>query len=317
MILRRNRGKPAKKSVAVELDKRTKKTKSRAPAAVEKKVKKRAITKQKASSNIYEQFEYYDGPESEEGSQKEKERLVEIAKPIPESQGISKVEMSKVKRFVAELSKAEGSKAERLKAERSNSFFDESNNDCVRVKSSFSGFRKAREPWTDYEEAILHEAVAKYGQSHWSAIKNDPEFSSALQHRDQVALKDKWRNLTRYIPRGERTMRQFVVLDEMHREVMSDKGNFHLLNNRWPREAALKVAAHPEHFGLAGYSEEQGRDFVWIRLKEVLGKDGNVVHVYRGTRVAVFAPDIPKFENRKFAWNPVVTKVKEEFLSTQ
>lgn len=186
------------------------------------------------------------------------------------------------------------------------------------TRCEFSGFRKQRDLWTEEEIDALTEGVQAYGPGNWALILQDHRFGSILRRRDKFSLKDKWRNLANYLPRGQRAMRRYVVVDEFHREITSDAGNIHILNNRWPREAALKVATHPEFFGLPILNEG---DFVVIRLKEMKRSNDNqgnyyqnIVHVYKGRKIAVPAPDIPKFEHQDYAWEAEVSKMKEEFL---
>lgn len=52
-----------------------------------------------------------------------------------------------------------------------------------------------KQKWTAEEEAALKAGIQKYGLGKWSTILKDPEFSTALQLRSNVDLKDKWRNL--------------------------------------------------------------------------------------------------------------------------
>ena len=45
------------------------------------------------------------------------------------------------------------------------------------------------------EERALRDGVQKYGAGKWRAIQLDPTFGLALNHRSNVDLNDKWRNL--------------------------------------------------------------------------------------------------------------------------
>ncbi|KAG9137108.1 hypothetical protein Leryth_011929 [Lithospermum erythrorhizon] len=52
-----------------------------------------------------------------------------------------------------------------------------------------------KQKWTAAEEAALRAGIAKYGLGKWSTILKDPDFSTVLQSRSNVDLKDKWRNI--------------------------------------------------------------------------------------------------------------------------
>ena len=56
-----------------------------------------------------------------------------------------------------------------------------------------------RRKWSLEEEEALINGYTKYENQKemWSKILNDPAFSETLKYRDNVALKDKWRNLAR------------------------------------------------------------------------------------------------------------------------
>ena len=56
-----------------------------------------------------------------------------------------------------------------------------------------------RRRWSLEEEEALINGYTKYENQKemWSKILNDPAFSETLKYRDNVALKDKWRNLAR------------------------------------------------------------------------------------------------------------------------
>ncbi|ESQ29983.1 hypothetical protein EUTSA_v10011866mg [Eutrema salsugineum] len=51
--------------------------------------------------------------------------------------------------------------------------------------------------WTKEEEEALVAGIAKYGAGKWKKILVDPEFAPQLSGRDNINLKDKWRNLTK------------------------------------------------------------------------------------------------------------------------
>jgi hypothetical protein len=86
----------------------------------------------------------------------------------------------------------------------------------------------------------------------------------------------------------------------------------HLFNNRWPREAAKKVASRSEFY-------DTDETEITIYLKEIIGKNDAddqsqtpVVHVYRGTRTKTPAPAIPKFRSKEFMWVASIEKIREE-----
>ncbi|WOH10191.1 hypothetical protein DCAR_0729654 [Daucus carota subsp. sativus] len=49
--------------------------------------------------------------------------------------------------------------------------------------------------WTSEEEAALRKGVSKHGTGKLRKILSNPEFSTALVHRTNVSIKDKWRSL--------------------------------------------------------------------------------------------------------------------------
>ena len=61
--------------------------------------------------------------------------------------------------------------------------------------------RYARVRWTPIEVAALKLAVRRHGTGHWSAIKDDPDFSELLSARTSIDIKDKWRNMIRTLQR--------------------------------------------------------------------------------------------------------------------
>lgn len=52
-----------------------------------------------------------------------------------------------------------------------------------------------KQKWTPEEEAALRAGVDKHGAGKWRTIQKDPEFQTVLNHRSNVDLKDKWRNM--------------------------------------------------------------------------------------------------------------------------
>ncbi|KAG2316920.1 hypothetical protein Bca52824_020042 [Brassica carinata] len=53
-----------------------------------------------------------------------------------------------------------------------------------------------KQKWTAEEEAALKAGVLKHGTGKWRTILSDPQFSSLLNSRSNVDLKDKWRNIS-------------------------------------------------------------------------------------------------------------------------
>lgn len=176
--------------------------------------------------------------------------------------------------------------------------------------------RRKRVDWSDSEIESLQNGVRIHGESAWSAILND----SVLKfhpHRTQVDLKDKWRNLTSYKTYQEHPIRRFALVDSRHEEIVTSSGNAHILNNRWPRDAALKMSTKDWIYPV----DENGNraDSVLIHLKEVMNAQGRswrpqVVHVYRVTRILQKPRDILKFNNYAAVWGGKVDKIAEEML---
>ena len=55
--------------------------------------------------------------------------------------------------------------------------------------------KNRRSKWSQEEEDALCEAVKTHGSGKWAIIKKDHTFAEILRNRDNVSLKDKWRNL--------------------------------------------------------------------------------------------------------------------------
>lgn len=107
--------------------------------------------------------------------------------------------------------------------------------------------RRKRQPWTDDEVNNLTRGVEKHGEGSWAAILNDPSLKFRSQ-RNQVDLKDKWRNLNAYVSYAGHPIRRFMLVDSTHQPILSNAGNQHIFRNRWPRDAALKVATRDEFY---------------------------------------------------------------------
>jgi hypothetical protein len=73
------------------------------------------------------------------------------------------------------------------------------------VLAQYSGFRKSKDPWTSEEVEQLTRGVLTHGNGKWTKILRDPDFH-LLKRRDAGQLKDKWRNVSCYQPRGSRSI---------------------------------------------------------------------------------------------------------------
>ena len=181
--------------------------------------------------------------------------------------------------------------------------------------------RRAKRIWTAEEEQNLNLGVEKYGLGNWAKIRDDPDFSFQ-EGRSSVDLKDKWRNLTSFKSYKEHDVRKYVLLNERHEFLLTTaktgkQSGCHYFQNRWPREAALKVAARDEFYAS---SEDSGPIMIYLRETKppqpAEDKEEVIVHVYKGRRERRIAVDIPKFKNKEFMWEPYVIKVREERLSS-
>ena len=175
---------------------------------------------------------------------------------------------------------------------------------------------RKRVAWTPVEIESLQNGVRIHGESAWSAIFYDTNLHFH-PNRTQVDLKDKWRNLTAYVAYNEHPIRRFVLVDTRHNEILSPAGNPHVLNNRWPRDAALKLSTKDWVYPV----DERGirADSALIHLKEVMDATGRcwrpqVVHVYRATRVLQRPRNIAKFKHYNAVWTGKVDKIAEELL---
>ena len=176
--------------------------------------------------------------------------------------------------------------------------------------------RRVRVPWTLQEIDNLQDGVIKHGEGFWADILSDPELYF-YGSRTQIDLKDKWRNLTSYVKYQEHPLRRFVLVDSTHQMIRSDAGNLHVFSNRWPRDAALKVATKDEFYPLDENNERVTSAI--IHIKELLDQEGkrerpDIVHVYRVTRVLERPKNVKKFEGYAAVWTGKVEKVAEEIL---
>jgi len=49
--------------------------------------------------------------------------------------------------------------------------------------------------WTDEENDALNDGVTKYGEGSWALIQHDPLLGRILHRRNNIQLKDRWRNI--------------------------------------------------------------------------------------------------------------------------
>ena len=69
-------------------------------------------------------------------------------------------------------------------------------NDRLEAEGSCITPNRTRVRWTDDEVLALREGVMRYGEGNWAAIWRDPSLRLRFdESRDNLALKDKWRNM--------------------------------------------------------------------------------------------------------------------------
>lgn len=170
--------------------------------------------------------------------------------------------------------------------------------------------RRLRTPWTDEECQNLRIGVDRHGSSSWLHILMDRTLNFN-ENRTTIDLKDKWRNMVHYRQYGARPIRSYILVNSLHQPILNNSGRERVLRNRYPRDAALKVATKDEFY-------KNGAEFIDIYLRELVGENNcpPMVHVYRGTRQRYIAADIAKFNNAKAntMWVATVEKIKEEQL---
>lgn len=176
--------------------------------------------------------------------------------------------------------------------------------------------RRKRVSWSDEEVKQLQLGVRNHGEGFWSAILQDQSLDFHPQ-RTQIDLKDKWRNLVAYVPYEQHRMRRYVLVNSEHQIINSPSGNPHVFNNRWPRDAALKVATRDEFYP---FDENGNRpEVILIHLKEIMDERVSserppTVYVYRATRILQKSRNIKKFAGYAAVWTGYVEKVAEELL---
>ena len=200
------------------------------------------------------------------------------------------------------------SSAVRIKAKKA---LEETEADRViieQVHYKGSKIRRIRKSWSDAEIQDLQKGVEKHGEGSWASIIRDPEFNFEPE-RTVVDLKDKWRNIANYLSYNQRPIRSYILVDKNHQPILNQNGNQKTFRNRYPRDAAMKVATKAEFY-------PTDDSFIDIYLRETVGEGDRppIVHVYRGTRQKYFAAQILKFSGRKTMWVASVEKVREEQL---
>lgn len=170
--------------------------------------------------------------------------------------------------------------------------------------------RRVRNKWDPQEVKWLRNGVAKHGEGCWTKILNDSAFKFKAD-RTVVDLKDKWRNLAKYSRYSERPLRKYMLLKADHTPLLTASGNPHIFVNRYPRDAALKVATKNEFYA-------EGQSTITIFIRELVESDVSpIVHVYLGSRAKDIAVEIPKFSGRRTVWVGYVEKLREEQLYTK
>lgn len=151
-----------------------------------------------------------------------------------------------------------------------------------------------------------------YGTS-WHKILADPNLKFGGV-RTQVDLKDKYRNLHQSRMYSELPIRRFVLVNENHEPILTDRGHYHIFNNRWPADAATKVATKDFVYG-------EGQESARIYLREIPaeGREGAPeVHVFDVSRrmeaLADVSANIPRFRGSRGAYVGEARKVCTERL---
>ncbi len=109
-------------------------------------------------------------------------------------------------------------------------------------------------------------------------------------------------------------MRKYVLVNEFHEPVMTKKGSYRIFNNRWPIDAAVKVATKNFVYP-AGTNQAR----IYLRDVPAEGQEASspLVHVFDITRYRETIVDIPKFEGKRLAWVGQAKKVATERLLTR
>lgn len=168
--------------------------------------------------------------------------------------------------------------------------------------------------FTEAEVEYLRQGVNRYGFGAWADIRQDPQFKFNPV-RTAVDLKDKWRNLGGYRRYSERQMRKYMLIGANHEPILNRNGRIISFNNRWPRDAAMKVTSRDDFYP---HPESTGPITIYLKETRTIKYDTHiepVVHVYTGTRYRVSPVDIKKFAGVKLIWKSEVKKLRTEMLS--
>lgn len=108
-------------------------------------------------------------------------------------------------------------------------------------------------------------------------------------------------------------IRKFILVDENHEPILTDKSAEHVFNNRWPIDAAIKVATKNFIYG------DSNNARIYLREIPAEGQEASPsVHVFDVWRTQEAAADIPKFKGKRKAWVGHAKKyATERFLSRE
>lgn len=172
-----------------------------------------------------------------------------------------------------------------------------------------------RTRWTSSEIEFLKAGVRHYGVGKWKEILSDPRYTFQ-KSRISTDLKDKWRNMYHYTKYREHHIRKFILIDENHKPILNISSSPHIYNNRWPRDAAMKVATKNRFYPTPDHT---GPITIYIRelsSSETNSPNVNTVWVYRGFRTRIQVdPNIFKFSGAQWAWEASVKRIRTEILS--
>lgn len=104
-----------------------------------------------------------------------------------------------------------------------------------------------------------------------------------------------------------------MLVDHDHAPWTQNSKNPHIFKNRWPLEAAIKVATKD-------FIYENGAETVEIGLRDVSAENESgtaEVHVFEVSRRREVAVDIPKFKGFRNAWVGQAKKLRTERFLTR
>lgn len=172
-----------------------------------------------------------------------------------------------------------------------------------------------RTRWTPSEIEFLKAGVRHHGVGKWKEILSDSHYTFQ-KSRISTDLKDKWRNMYHYTKYREHHIRKFILIDENHKPILNASSSPHIYNNRWPRDAAMKVATKSRFYPTLDHT---GPIVIYIRelaSSETNSPNINTVWVYRGFRRRIQVdPNIFKFSGVQSAWEASVKRIRTEILS--